>query len=197
MLDLKQLSGPIPPRNGENRTTAQAEHTTLRERLYLGKVMLHVDPRNRRLDALDDLGFPVALPAPGCAIKRGEVCMLSISRGAYLLITPPNGQYHVITRFRAALSGSAAAVADVSSGYATLYLAGPAATELLYRGCSAPLDPPDFPVGRCITTKIGSITAIVHRIDDAPGLDLHVPRSLALSFWNWLVDAGRDCALMI
>ena len=71
------------------------------------------------------------------------------------------------------------------------------ASELLYRGCSAPLDAPDFACGRCITTKVAKVTAIIHRIDDARGFDIHVPRSLGRSLWAWLADAGKDCALLI
>jgi heterotetrameric sarcosine oxidase gamma subunit len=75
--------------------------------------------------------------------------------------------------------------------------AGSASTELLYRGCSTPLDEPELACGRCITTKLAKVTVIIHRIGDARGFDVHVPRSLAQSLWAWLAEAGRDRALPI
>jgi sarcosine oxidase gamma subunit len=68
---------------------------------------------------------------------------------------------------------------------------------LLYRGASTRLDPPDFVRGNCTVARIGRLAVIVHRIDDGPGFDLYVERSLALFFWTWLAEAGRDCALAV
>jgi hypothetical protein len=53
------------------------------------------------------------------------------------------------------------------------------------------------PSFRCITTKLAKVTVIIHRIGDARGFDVHVPRSLAQSLWAWLAEAGRDRALPI
>jgi sarcosine oxidase, subunit gamma len=162
--------------------------------------MLHLDPRDDLPASGASMGLGIPLPARGFATMTDELSILSLSRDAYLLITPPNGQYELVPRLRglrAAPSGRRPAVVDVSSAYSTFRLSGPAAIELLYRGCSAPLDAPDFACGNCMTTKVGKVTAIIHQIDDAPGFDIHVSRSLALFFWAWLAEAGRDCALSI
>jgi heterotetrameric sarcosine oxidase gamma subunit len=197
VLDLRQLSSPIPPLDTAGRGDPATARAILRERPFVGKVMLRLDARYAWEGAEASFGLAVQFPAAGFATRGEGLSILSLSRDAYLLITPPNGQYDLMLRLRAALSGKRVAIADVSSGYSTFRLSGPASTELLYRGCSAPLDAPDFACGRCITTKVAKVTAIIHRIDDARGFDIHVPRSLGRSLWAWLADAGKDCALLI
>jgi heterotetrameric sarcosine oxidase gamma subunit len=196
VLDLRQLRGPIPPAAAAGRAGRTGPRTVLRERPFLGKIMLHVDARRGWSDTAAGLGLAIPFPAAGRATASEELSILSLTRETYLLLTPPNGQYDLMARLRAVLPGSGGTVADVSSGYATFRLSGPAASELLYRGCSTPLDAPDFVRGKCMTTKVGKIAAIIHRFDDAPSFDLHVARSLALAFWTWLVDAGGDCGLV-
>jgi heterotetrameric sarcosine oxidase gamma subunit len=78
------------------------------------------------------------------------------------------------TRLRAANASGHAAVGDLSSANTTFRLSGVAATELLCRGCSAPLDRPSFAPGICLTTKFGGFTVIIHRIDAPQMFDLHV-----------------------
>jgi hypothetical protein len=56
---------------------------------------------------------------------------------------------------RVGLAGGHNAVFDLRSAYATFWLSGNAAEELLYRGCSVPLDRPDFAPGGCMTAKFG------------------------------------------
>jgi hypothetical protein len=94
---------------------------------------------------------------------------------------------------RVGLAGGHNAVFDLRSAYATFWLSGNAAEELLYRGCSVPLDRPDFAPGGCMTAKFGRLTVIIHRLDVAQAFDLHRQRRLALSLWGCLAEAGRDC----
>jgi sarcosine oxidase subunit gamma len=159
--------------------------------------MLYLDRREQESEAAAAIGLPPPLPAAGCAAAGSELSILSLSPEAYLLLTPPNRQYALLTQLGAALSNGRAAVFDVSSGYSTFRLFGPAASTLLCRGCSAPLDPPHFTRGKCMTTRIGKFAVIIHRLDDRPGFDLHVGRSFALAFWSWLSEVGRVCGLTI
>jgi len=193
VLDLRQLRGPIPPDEATRRVGLPTPRAILRERPALGKVMLHVDSRGVSRRGTPGLGLPEPVPADGFAAATPDLSILSVTRDAYLLVTPPNGQYGLIQRLRPLLVGSGAAITDVSSGYAAFRLQGPAANELLYRGCSTPLDAPHFTTGQCMTTRVGKIAVIIHRFDDAPGFDMYVTRSLALAFWTWLIHVGRDC----
>lgn len=195
MPDRARLSSPITSPVGSGRGGVGTARAVLRERPFLGKVMLRLEARDEREAAEACLGLP--LPEAGGVTTGEAASILSLSRDAYLLVTSPGGQLDLVRQLRAVLSGKAAGVIDVSSGHATFRLAGPDATELLYRGCSTPLDAPAFARGRCITTKVGKIAVIIHEVDDAPAFDIHVPRSLALSLWDWLAEAGRDIGLMI
>jgi sarcosine oxidase subunit gamma len=169
----------------------------LRERRILGRIMLHLDPRNEYLALRASTAIGHALPARGCATGNEEVCILRLSPGTYLVVTPGNDPYALLGQIRAALADGHAAVIDLSSGYATFRLSGPTAVELLYRGCSVPLDDPDFVPGCCISTKFGKVMVIIHRVDPGQTFDLHVARSFALSLWDCIVDAGRGCGLLI
>jgi len=159
--------------------------------------MLSFDARDDVLASAVRLALDLPLPERGCATGDKELFVLRLSPEAYLIVTRPDEQYAYLARLSKALASGRAAVTDVSSGYATLRISGPTATELLYRGCSIPLDPPEFVPGNCVTTSFGKLTVIIHWVGAEQGFDLHVPRSLALSFWRCLADAGRDADLLI
>jgi sarcosine oxidase, subunit gamma len=197
VLDLAQMSSPVLSPGVIDRAGPTTPRAVLRERSFLGKIMLRLDPRDERQAAAARAAVAMPLPAPGLATMSNDLAILSLSRDAYLVVTPALGQYHWSQRLRTALSAGQAAVVDVSSGYATFQVSGAAAIELLYRGCSALLEPPAFALGNCMTTKVGKITTIIHRTGNEPGFNLHVARSLAVSLWTWLTDVGRDCALVI
>jgi sarcosine oxidase, subunit gamma len=197
VLDIGLLSSPLALPAESGREAPASASAVLRERPFLGKIMLQLDPRDDRLAATAGLvlGFP--LPARGCVTGDGNFSTLRLSPQAHLIVTPVNEQYESMARLKKALAGGPAAVSDVSSGYATFRISGPAAAELLYRGCPVSLEPPDFAPGNCLTTSFGKLTVVIHCVGVAEGIDLYVQRSLALSLWNGLVEAGCDSKLMI
>ncbi len=197
MLEIGLLLSPLAlPAEGA-REVAASGSAMLRERPFLGKIMLQLDPQDDRLASIAGLVLGYQLPARGCVTGDGAFSVLRLSPQAYLIVTPVNEQYEYVTRLSKALAGGLAVVSDVSSGYATFRLSGPAATELLYRGCSVSLEPPDLAPRNCMTTCFGRLGVIIHCVGVMEGIDLYVQRSLALSLWNGLVEAGRGCKLPI
>lgn len=197
MLEIRLLSSPLALPAGDAREAAANGSAMLRERPFLGKIMLQLDPRDNRLASAAGLVLGYPLPARGCVTGDETLSVLRLSPQAHLIVTPVNEQYEYVVRLRKALPGGLAAVSDVSSGYATFRISGPAATELLYRCCPVSLEPPDFAPGNCMTTCFGKLGVTIHYVDATEGIDLYVQRSLALSLWNGLVEASRGGKLPI
>jgi heterotetrameric sarcosine oxidase gamma subunit len=196
VLDPECLSSPLMLLSTAVREPPATARSVLQERPFLGKIMLHLDARDDRLASAACLALGYPLPARGYATEDGDLYILRLSPEAYLIVTPANDQYAYLARLRVALAGGRASLTDVSSGYATFRISGSSATELLYRGCSVPLEAANWAAGNCMTTSFGRFTVIIHWVAAAQAFDLYVPRSLALSLWNCLVEGGRDSDLL-
>ncbi|MCG5213859.1 sarcosine oxidase subunit gamma family protein [Streptosporangium soli] len=83
-------------------------------------------------------------------------------------------------------------VADVSAHRTVVELAGPAAREVLLKGCPIDLHPGVFPPGRCAQTLLGRAQVIIVCVDERPAYRLFVRASLAGYLAGWLIDAMRE-----
>ena len=137
--------------------------------------------------------FGMAPPEPGRAASSGASTAIWIQPGAYMLTAPEPG---LAGRAAAAFAGLAA-VEDQSHGRTTITIAGPAARDVLSRGCRIDLHPRAFGPGRAASTTIAQIGCLIHQTDDAPAFDLTVFATLAEPFFHWLVEAGAGPGLVI
>jgi heterotetrameric sarcosine oxidase gamma subunit len=80
------------------------------------------------------------------------------------------------------------AAVDVSADRVCLELVGPAAGDVLARGCSLDLHPSVFPPGRCAQTLVARVQAILWRTDEE-SFRLLVRPSYAGYLRAWLEDA--------
>lgn len=96
-----------------------------------------------------------------------------------------------------ALNGQAIAVTDVSHGWTAVRIGGEAARDLLAKLCSLDLHPRSFKPGSCVQTELRGFYVVLHAVDETPRFDLFLPRSYAVSMWEWLVDAAAEFALRI
>jgi sarcosine oxidase subunit gamma len=126
----------------------------------------------------------------------------------WLVITNEGEGPALVQSLKSAFGGLFAAAIDVSGARMRLRLAGPAARDVLASGCTLNLDPDAFPSGQALQTPVGNVSAVLHCLQagDSTGdaashneltYDLYVPRSQALSFWQWLQHAGRPYGLSI
>jgi len=92
--------------------------------------------------------------------------------------------------FVSAHSGSAVALGN---GTVTIQCAGSRAHLLLSKGTGLDLHPRTFAPGRCAATGFGKIRVVVWR-QELDRFSLHVGRSFARSFWDWLVASARERA---
>jgi heterotetrameric sarcosine oxidase gamma subunit len=90
-----------------------------------------------------------------------------------------------------------AAVTDLSHARVVLRLSGPEARAALAKLCRIDLHPKAFAPGRTAQTPLGQIPALIHCVDEAPTFDLYLPRSLARSAAEMLIDAAAEFGLEI
>jgi heterotetrameric sarcosine oxidase gamma subunit len=87
---------------------------------------------------------------------------------------------------------SLAAVSDQSDARAVLRLNGPHVRAALAKGCPVDLHPKVFRRGDTIVTAIGGIGVQLWWADVDDALHLAVPRSMAGSFWSWLLQSAQE-----
>jgi sarcosine oxidase subunit gamma len=128
-------------------------------------------------------GAAIGLPPPGRALPMWGGVALGIMPTTALLVDAA----------RPDVPG--AAVIDQSGGFVVLRLAGPAAAEVLARGCRLDLHDNAFRPGSVARTPIAQVPVILHR---AEGFALFVPATLARSFVHFLLGAaaGFGCAIL-
>jgi sarcosine oxidase subunit gamma len=97
----------------------------------------------------------------------------------------------IATALGAALQGVHSAVVDVGHGNTTLTLEGPAAADLLARGCPLDLHARVFPAGAMAQTHIAKASATVLCLAAGTHYELTVRRSFADYLFRWLCAAGE------
>ena len=90
-----------------------------------------------------------------------------------------------------------AAVTDQSDARAVLRLIGPNVRDALAKGCPVDVHPAAFRRGDTIVTTIGGIGVQLWWADVDDGLHLAVPRSMAGSFWSWLLPSAQEFGVEI
>jgi sarcosine oxidase subunit gamma len=94
----------------------------------------------------------------------------------------------------AGVLGRRAALTDLSHARSVLRLDGPAARNVLAKLCRVDLHPSVLPPGRVVQTALGQVPALIHALEQEPGFDLYLPRSLAVSAAASLIDAAEEFA---
>lgn len=85
-----------------------------------------------------------------------------------------------------------AAVSDQTDARAVLRLRGPRVRDVLAKGCPVDLHPRAFRRGDTFITAIGGVGVQVWWTDVDDALHLAVPRSMAGSFWSWLLPSAQE-----
>lgn len=97
----------------------------------------------------------------------------------------------------AAQLGDDAAVTPQGHGRVSLRLAGAAVRSLLASGSTVDFHPEHFAAGWCRPTQLAHMGVVLHCVDDGPTVDVYVPRSYAVSFWEWLMETGASLGLEV
>jgi sarcosine oxidase subunit gamma len=162
---------------------------TLREAPRAGKIVLRGDPGDdafmRAVRAALDIDLPLAA---NTSSETAPLSALWLGPDEWLLLCAEDSASAVIESLRAALSGQHAAIVDIGDSRCVLRLTGPAARDLLARGCALDLHPREFALGAVAQTRLALAEVILHRSAE-DGFDIYVARSFADYSWRWLADA--------
>ena len=117
------------------------------------------------------------------AITQGAVTSFRVGPER-LWLTAATGVISVPS-LRQAFAADEAVITELGHARTVLRVTGPAAPEQLARWVAVDLDPVAFPPGAFAQTPLHQVGVLLHRVD-RDAFDLHVPRSYALSVWDWL-----------
>ena len=178
---------------------ARADHGAVRlaERPHTGKLNLRGDPHDRAFMAAAGRALGMVLPTdPNTATAAGGVTALWLGPDEWLLTCQPGSERKLAAGLRDALGTIHAAVTDVTDARTVIRVGGPAARDVLAKGCPLDLHPRAFPGGAVAQSRLAKADVLLHRVDDggddaAPAFDLYVARSFAAYLWAWLEEASR------
>jgi sarcosine oxidase subunit gamma len=83
-------------------------------------------------------------------------------------------------------------LADVTHGRAVLTVEGPAAPDLLAKGCSLDFHPRAFPAGTCAQSLLAQLRVLIERPGEAPLFNLIVDSSFLAHLEAWLQLAAAE-----
>ncbi len=156
---------------------------TVHERTDL--TLVHIDGGND--DVKNPQGF--TLPTPGHSAAGTDTRALWMGPGRWLVIAN-DGAYGALAQ-KITERIPAAAINDVSSSRTVLRLTGPKVRDVLAAGCPIDLHTAKWTSGVCATTILDHFTVTIDCID-AASFDVYVARGFALSFYEWLMEAGEE-----
>lgn len=133
------------------------------------------------------LGGP--LPSACGAVTTGDgVSVLWLSPDEFLVVSDEQQPAPLTTALVEALEAEPGSATDLSANRTTFELSGPAAREVLEKGCPLDLHPRTFAVGTAYVTLIGSAPVILWKVSEE--LYRISPRSSFADFLGrWLLDA--------
>ncbi|MBZ3906010.1 sarcosine oxidase subunit gamma [Streptomyces griseiscabiei] len=198
--DMGAVSGPVALRNSplahleermRSATVDGARGVELTEWPCLGMVNLRVDPESEAADRIaKTLGVP--LPARcGQTSTSGSRTVVWLGPDEWLVLSHTEAGT-VAAELREALADTPGSVVDVSANRTTLELTGPAAREVLEKGCPLDLHPRAFAPGQAVSTTVGPVAVLLWQVDDTPTYRLFPRSSFADYLARWLIDAMSE-----
>jgi sarcosine oxidase subunit alpha len=164
----------------------------IREVPFLAQVNVRVAPGGPAAARIA-VALGTALPVrPGTVATAGRRRVLWLGPDEWLVTGPDGDAPEIRQMLRTALDGEPGSVLDVSADRTTIELSGPAARDVLEKGCSIDLHPRAFGPGRCAQTLVAAVGVILDQVDAAPGYRLLVRASFARYLADWLIDATRE-----
>ncbi|MGE0768405.1 MAG: sarcosine oxidase subunit gamma [Hyphomicrobiaceae bacterium] len=141
--------------------------------------------------------WSIELPLSPRRTAVADMALIWAGPQRWIMSRAPIGEVSVLPRADAvatALDGLAAVV-DISASLTLFEIAGSCVRDALAKGVSLDLHPRSFTTGDVALTGVGHIPVHLWQVSDAPAYVMAVPRSLAVSYWNWLVHACAEYGL--
>ncbi len=151
-------------------------------------VNLRVDPASEAAARVEKtLGTPLPRQC-GHTSASGPHTVAWLGPDEWLVLSPDEAA-PVAAELREALGADPGSVVDVSANRTTLELRGPAARQVLEKGCSLDLHPRAFGPGQAVSTTVGPVAVLLWQVDSAPTYRLFPRSSFADYLARWLIDA--------
>ncbi|WP_171112852.1 MULTISPECIES: sarcosine oxidase subunit gamma family protein [unclassified Streptomyces] len=164
---------------------------TLTEWPFLAMVNLRVDPASEAADRIEKaLGTPLPRQC-GHTATSGPRTILWLGPDEWLVLSQADPTT-VTAELREALGTDPGSVVDVSANRTTLELSGPAARQVLEKGCPLDLHPRAFGPGRAVSTTVGPVAVLLWQVGDVPTYRLFPRSSFADYLARWLIDAMSE-----
>jgi heterotetrameric sarcosine oxidase gamma subunit len=132
------------------------------------------------------------LPPRGRLALTASALILSVRPERWLLLSAPAAPGSAAWFWHSACAGCGTAV-DLTSALTALQLSGPAAREVLKRGCRLDLDPHFFPAGTAAATQMAQVPVVLAALPGA--VLLLTPSTTARHFREWLTAAAKPFGL--
>jgi heterotetrameric sarcosine oxidase gamma subunit len=163
-----------------------------RRRLHIATLISRSDATALAEAMMDDYGL--ALPASSKRVEKDDLAIVGVGPRTWMLIR--TGQKPPADALQLRL-GRLAAVTDQSSGYGVLRISGPKARETFEKGLSIDLHPRVFAPGDAAVTACAHIGVMLWQLDETPSYEVALFRSLAGSFWHWLLESAAEYGLRV
>ncbi|MBT2527860.1 sarcosine oxidase subunit gamma [Streptomyces sp. ISL-99] len=177
-----------------------ARGVTLTEWPFITMVNLRVDPAAEAADRIEKT-LGTRLPRQcGHTTASGPHTIVWLGPDEWLVLSHPDetavaavaAVAALAAELREALGGDPGSVVDVSANRTTLELSGPAARQVLEKGCPLDLHPRAFGPGQAVSTTVGPVAVLLWQVDDVPTYRLLPRSSFADYLARWLIDAMSE-----
>jgi heterotetrameric sarcosine oxidase gamma subunit len=195
MAELTAASRTSPLAHLEQRMRAAAvtgtRGVTLTEWPFLTMVNVRVDPASAAADRIEKtLGTPLPQRC-GHTTASGPHTVAWLGPDEWLVLSQADATV-VAAELREALAADPGSVVDLSANRTTLELSGPAARQVLEKGCPLDLHPRAFGSGQAVSTTVGPVAVLLWQVDDTPTYRLFPRSSFADYLARWLIDAMSE-----
>lgn len=129
----------------------------------------------------------------GWAAQASGVVGLRLGPDEWLILCNRAEEERLTPALQSFVSAHSGSAVGIGNGTLSIQCAGSRAHLLLNKGTSLDLHRRSFAPGRCAATGFGKIRVVLWR-QELEQFSLHVGRSFARSFWDWLVDSAREWA---
>ncbi|MGW2490428.1 sarcosine oxidase subunit gamma [Streptomyces sp. NPDC001606] len=168
-----------------------ARGVTLAELPFGTMVNLRADPASAAAGRIEKtLGTPLPRRC-GHTTTAGPHTVVWLGPDEWLVLSRADADA-VTAELREALDGDPGSAVDVSANRTTLELSGPAARQVLEKGCPLDLHPRAFAPGTALSTTVGPVAVLLWQTDDAPTYRLLPRSSFADYLARWLIDAMAE-----
>lgn len=135
-------------------------------------------------------GSDVVLPTtPRRVVGRGHV-VLWTGPGQWQVQAPEGETERLLGLFQSI--PTLCSTVALEDSRVVLSVGGPRARDALAKMLMIDLHPRAFRPGEAAVTVAGGMSVLVSRRDEEDVFDCAVPRSFAVSFWEWLVDSAAE-----